>query len=371
MDNSTLLLHRIAITQLEGIGSIIAKNLIAYAGGEEEVLRLPLKKFLDIPGIGHEKAEICFRSIPSALKRAEKEIQFLEQHRIQALHYTDQNYPALLKECADSPILLYQRGNFDLHNKKILSVVGTRKATDYGKRMIHQIIGDLCDKHPDLVIVSGLAYGVDIAAHKEALEHHTPTIGMMASGFSILYPQEHKPIAVKMLENGGLMTEFASYTSPLRQNFLMRNRIIAGIAHATLVIESARQGGSLITANMAGDYDRDVFACPGRLDDAQSTGCNALIKTHKANLVECATDIEYIMGWDHKHPTKSSYNQPVCALSPEEEALHVLLRGFDRIHLDEIVRLTNDNVHVISARLLTMEFKGVVRCYPGNLYAAI
>lgn len=371
MDTTELLRDRIALTLLSGVGNQTAKTLTAYAGSETEALKLHHKRLQNIPGIGPEKAKIVEQSVPAALKKADLEIDFIEKHKIKAVHYSDPDYPELLLECSDCPFLLYMRGEIELKDKKLLAVVGTRMATDYGKQMVKEVLEELSDRHPDLVIVSGLAYGIDIAAHRTALACHLPTVGLMGNGFATIYPAEHRHTAVKMMEQGGLITEFISSAAPDRSNFLMRNRIIAGMSHATWVVESAIRGGSLITADMANSYNRDVFACPGRLHDPYSSGCNKLIKANKANLLESAADLEYIMGWENNRNGTKAHAKPVCPLTEEEHRLHVFLRSHDKITLDEMAQLTEQDVHLISGILLTMEFKGAVRCYPGNRYSAL
>ena len=371
MDATELLRDRIALTLINGIGNQFAKTLTAYAGSEADALKLSHKRLQRIPGFGPERAKMVELSIADALKRADQEIQFIGKHKIKAVHYSDPDYPELLLECADCPFLLYMRGNIELKDKKMLAVVGTRMATDYGRQMIKEVLEELATRHPDLVIISGLAYGIDIAAHRTAIACHLPTIGLMGNGFATIYPSEHRHTAVKMLEQGGLITEFISTAAPDRRNFLMRNRIIAGMSHATWVVESAIRGGSLITADMANSYNRDVFACPGRLHDPYSIGCNKLIKSNKASLIESAADIEYIMGWENNQRHAKSPSQPVYQLTEEEQRLHLFLRSHDKITLDELAQNTQQNVHLLSAMLLTLEFKGAVRCLPGNRYSAL
>ena len=368
METATLR-DRIAVTLLEGIGPRTAKNLIAYAGGETEVLKLSRKWLLDIPGIGTARALQIEKSVTAALKAADQETEFIEKHGIKAIYFNEPGYPELLRECDDCPLLLYTRGDIRLDGRKILAVVGTRKATEQGRQTVREVIEELASRNQDLVIVSGLAYGIDIAAHRAAMEYGIQTIGVMGNGFATLYPREHRNTAVKMMDNGGLVTEFTSRMAPERQNFLMRNRVIAGMSHATWVVESASRGGSLITADMANSYNRDVFASPGRVTDPCSAGCNKLIKTNKASLLESAADIEYIMGWENKGKkvgAPSSYQ-----LSEEEKPLHALLREHDKIQLDELAQLTGQNVHLLSGMLFTLELKGAVQCVPGNRYRAL
>jgi len=370
--NDETLKYKIGITLIKGIGNTLAKSLIAYVGSVEGVFKEKQQALAKIPGIGDVlSTEIVSQNV---LQRAEQEIEFILKNKIQTTYYADRDYPFRLKECPDSPIMLYNRGNCDLNNGKFIGIVGTRNATETGKENCRKLIAGLASAQPGAVIVSGLAYGVDICAHKAALDAGLPTIGVVGHGLDRIYPAAHRPTAVKMIENGALLTEYLSLTNPDRPNFVQRNRIIAGLCDATVVIESAARGGALITAEVANDYNRDVFAFPGRVNDEWSAGCNALIKNNKASLIESADDILRFMNWeDH-----SSGANPVVQtalfmdLSDEEQSVAAVLRqNLDGCQLNELAIQLEKPVSKISSLLLEMEFKGIVKCLPGNLYRIV
>nr|MDA3906225.1 DNA-processing protein DprA [Bacteroidales bacterium] len=303
------------------------------------------------------------------LKGAEKEIAFIEKNNIQALFFTDKNFPLRLKQAMDGPVMLYFKGNANLNQSKILSVVGTRKVTEYGKIICDQIIEGF--KNEDMLIVSGLAYGVDTQAHKSSLEHSLNTVGVLAHGLDRIYPGINRELAKRMLDQGGLLTDFISGTNPDAPNFPKRNRIIAGLADATLVIESATKGGSLITADIANSYNRDVFAVPGRPKDKYSRGANFLIRTNRAALVESADDIRYIMGWDSPKKEKPIQQKLFIELKPEEELLMKIIREEKESTIDLIALKAQMPMSKVSATLLNLEFEGLVRCLPGKVFKLI
>lgn len=370
--NDETLKYKIGITLIKGIGCNLAKNLIAYIGSVEGVFSEKQKNLAKIPGIGEVlSTEIVSQDV---LKRAESEIDFIQKNKIQPIYFTDRDYPYRLKECPDSPIMLYTRGDCDLNNGKFIGIVGTRNATETGKEYCKKLISDLADSQPNAIIVSGLAYGVDICAHKAALDAGLPTIGVIGHGLDRIYPATHRPTAVKMLEQGALVTEYLSGTNPDRQNFVQRNRIIAGMCDATVVIESAAKGGALITAELANDYNRDVFAFPGRVNDEWSAGCNALIRSNKASLIESADDILRFMSWEKQNSCSPSNVQTTLFLDlsdNEQEIVNLLRQYLEGIQLNEIALQLEKPISKISSMLLEMEFKGVVKCLPGNLYRII
>ncbi len=364
--------YKIGITLIRGIGNNLAKNLIAYIGSEEGIFREKQQNLAKIPGIG----EILSKEIVSSdvLKRAEEEIEFIIKNEIQTSYFTDRNFPFRLKECADSPIMIYSKGNCDLNNGKFIGIVGTRNATEYGKENCKKLISDLAVLQPNSIIVSGLAYGIDITAHKAALEAGLPTIGVVGHGLDRIYPAAHRSTAVKMLEEGALLTEYLSQTNPDRQNFVQRNRIIAGLSDAIVVVESAARGGALITAEVANDYNRDVFAFPGRVGDEWSAGCNALIKANKASLIESANDIMQFMNWESQNTDAAPAVQTslFLDLSDEElEVVNILRQKTDGLQLNELAIKLEKPVSKISSMLLGMEFSGVVRSLPGNVYKIV
>ena len=357
---------KIAISLIPGIGSVTARNLIAYVGSVEGVFLEKEKNLMKIPGIGEVNAQRVVRQ--NVLDRAKREVDFIQKNRIQTFFYLDENYPTRLKNCSDAPIILYYKGNTNLNERRIISVVGTRNATNYGKDICDELIRNFSEKNYRIVVVSGLAYGIDVQAHKACLKYQVPTVGVFAHGLDTVYPQLHAPIASKMIENGGLLSDFISEAKIDRQNFLRRNRIIAGLADATIVIESAEKGGALVTADIANSYNRDVFAFPGRSTDLYSRGCNKIIKLNEAILVESAADIEKAMNWDIKvSTTRAIQTSLFVELTPEEQKLVDLLKGGDRF-VDEITIETQLSMSKVSALLLGLEFKGLVVSLPGKMY---
>ena len=368
----TGLQYKIAITLVRGIGTALAKNLIAYLGSEEAVFTETPQALAKIPGIG----EVLSREITTsnALQRAAEEIEFIEKNKIECFYFNDKNYPYRLKECSDAPIMLYSKGKGSLNEAKFIGIVGTRNATEQGRDNCRRLIEDLSRAMPNAVIVSGLAYGVDICAHKAALDAGMATFGVVGHGLDRIYPAMHRSTAVRMLENGRLLTEYLSRTNPDRQNFVQRNRIIAGMCDATVVVESAARGGALLTADAATSYNRDVFAFPGRVGDEWSAGCNALIKSNRAALIECADDLLNFMCWEKQDAGHPKFVQTTLFpdLNENEMLLFTLLRQFpDGLQLNDLAIRTAMPVSKVSAMLLGMEFKGLVRISPGNLYRIV
>jgi DNA processing protein len=358
------LLYQISLTLIPGIGDVNGKKLIAYCGGVEAVFREKKSALLKIPGIGPTTLKSIINH--SLLKEAEKEIAFIEKYNIQPIFYLDPNYPYRLKNCDDSPVMLYFKGTSNLNNQKILSIVGTRKISSYGKKMCKEIIEDLKDS--GILIVSGLAYGVDTYAHKHSVANGLSTIGVLAHGLDRMYPASNRSLAEKMLGNGGLLTEFKSMSRPDRENFPKRNRIIAGVADAVLVIESARKGGAIITAEIANSYNRDVFAIPGRTTDVYSEGCNFLIKSHKASIIQSAKDISYLLGWDEKKSRKIKQTKIFIELKPDEQKIIDLLKEAESVGIDQICIKLNFPVSKVASILLNLEFEGLIECMPGKVY---
>ena len=363
---------RIGITLINGIGNNLAKNLIAYLGSEEAVFKETQRGLSKIPGIGSSLAKEIVNH-KEALLRAEKEIEFILKNNIQYLYYADKNYPFRLKECPDAPLLLFTKTARNLNDGKFVSVVGTRRATAYGREICSQFTQALTAV-PNLTIVSGLAYGIDICAHKAALNNHIPTLGVIAHGLDMIYPSIHRSIAIRMLEKGGLVTEYLSNTNPDRPNFVQRNRIIAGLSDAVVIVESGIKGGALITAGLANDYNRDVFAFPGRIHDEWSKGCNNLIRHNRAALIHSADDFIQLMGWDEALKPKETIVQTelFTTLSDEEMQIFTVIRKHpDNIHVNELSILSTMPYSKLTALLLQMEFKGLVKCLPGNVYKAV
>jgi DNA processing protein len=363
------LLYHIALTAIPNIGNITAKKLIAYCGGAKAVFTEKKGALEKIPGIGVVNASRIIDHKAEALVIAEQELTFIDKNSITALCFNDNSFPKRLSHCEDGPIVLFSKGDFDYNAQKVISIVGTRKATDYGKDFCEQLLENLKPHNP--LIVSGLAFGVDICAHKEALKNNLPTIGVTAHGLDRLYPSQHKSIADQMLSNGGLVSEFLSGTKPDRENFPKRNRIVAGLADAIIVIESSKKGGSLITAELGNSYNRDVFALPGRITDSQSEGCNALIKQNKAHLLQSFKDLEYIMGWEAKTPKNNKQVQLFIELNPEEQLLFDLLKEQDKTNIDDLALKAKFPMSKTASILLEMEFNNIVKSLPGKMYKVI
>jgi len=366
-DNS--LIYNIGITLLPGVGDITAKNLIAYCGSAEAVFSEKKSQLEKIPGAGTVLVDALTNSEiqKDALQRAEEEIKFIEKKKIIPLFFTDADYPGRLKQCADSPVMLYTKGNMNLNAAHIISIVGSRACTEYGVKICEKIVADLSSC--DVLVVSGLAYGIDICAHRSALKNNLATVGVLAHGLDNLYPSEHYNTSEKMLDNGGLISEFMSNTKMNPEYFPKRNRIVAGISDATIVIEATYKSGALITAEIANSYDRDVFAVPGRMNDTSSEGCNLLIKANKAMLIQSAEDIIKAMSWDteSKKP-KQTQRELFAHLSAEEETLVNILKQKEKAHVDDISNASGLPMSKTAALLLNLEFSGVIKSLPGKIY---
>jgi DNA processing protein len=364
------LLHQVALTYVKNIGPALAKSLIAYMGSPEEIFKGPASRLLKIPGIGEKTvSQLNFRE---ALNLAEQELKFLEKNNINVLFYSEGNYPKRLKNCHDSPILLYSKGNADLNSQRVISIVGTRSATEYGKNLCRQLIDDL--KQHNVLIVSGLALGIDVAAHKECLKQNVATVGVLGHGLDKMYPGQNRLVAEKMIDNGGLLTEYPSGTVPDRENFPQRNRIVAGIADATVVVEASTKGGALITAEIANSYNRDVFAFPGRVGDEYSEGCNFLIRNNKAALLTCAADLAYILGWEKNTDVKPPVEQLMLPfdLSANERLIYDIIKGNNgSMGIDDLNIKANITVSLLAMNLLNMEMQGYIRSFPGKIYAVV
>lgn len=365
-------IYQIGLTMINGVGDILARNLLQAAGDAETVFAEKRQLLEKIPGIGSVLAAEIKR--PGVLVQAEKELSFIEKNHISCFFYTDDNYPKRLRECPDAPVLFYFKGNADLDAARIISIVGTRNATDYGRELTETLIRDLSATFPDMLIVSGLAYGIDICAHRNALRNNLSTIGVLAHGLDRIYPSSHRNTAVEMLEKGGLLTDFPSETQPDKPNFLKRNRIVAGMADATVVIESAEHGGSLVTADIAFSYGRDVFSFPGRVNDLHSKGCNGLIRQNKAGLITSAADLVSALRWDV--PVKGQIKAAVQAelfftdnsSSVSSSPVVDLIRAHKEIHINQLAVLMNMPVQQLSALLFELEINGIVKTLPGSVY---
>jgi DNA processing protein len=358
------ILKFIALTKVPKVGPVIAKNLISYCGGIDAVFSESKKNLLKIPGIGQIIAE-NFDPL-SALSSAEQELNFIEKNHIRAITYLDKTYPVRLNNFDSSPIVLYFKGNADLNHHRTVAVVGTRKPSAYGTTMCERIIEGLLPYN--VLLVSGLAFGVDAIAHRKCVEINIPTLGVLGHGLDRIYPAEHKSLSNKMVENGGVITEFTSGTMPDRENFPMRNRIIAAISDVVIVVESKRKGGSIITAEFANEYNKDVFAVPGPVTDEISEGCNKLIKQNKAHLLESASDIAYIMRWEEIDAGKVIQKQLFVDLDDNESHMINIIRNNKEIAIDALTFKMGMTPSEVASILLGLEFKGMVRALPGKKY---
>jgi len=361
----------IALTLLPGVGPVLAKNLVSYCGSVEEVFKKGQTQLERIPGIGPERAKDIIPVEKEIFELAEKEVAFIHKQEINPLFYTDNDYPARLKNCDDAPPLLFFKGQCDFNSVRMVAIVGTRNATAYGKKITEQLVDDFA-KHK-VTVVSGLAYGIDIVAHKAAIKNNMPTIAVLAHGLDRIYPAVHKPIAEKMITDGGLLTEFISKTNPDRENFPSRNRIVAGMVDAVIVVESAAKGGALITAELANDYNRDVFAVPGNVGQEFSEGCNGLIRANKAALIESADQVAEMMLWNLNPEKKQEVRQLKIfhELKEEEKVLVSLLQEKGKLDIDSLTVHAKMPMSKVSSTLLNLEFAGVLKALPGKMFELV
>ena len=359
------LFYQLCLNFLPHIGDILAKRLVAHCGGVEAVFVEHKRALLKVPGIGLAAANAISKR--DVFERAEKEMRFIEREGIIPIFYLDEKYPYRLEQAEDSPILLFFKGNASLNHQKVISVVGTRQADDCGKNLCDQLIHDLAAQ--DVQIISGMAYGIDICAHRAAIKNKLPTIAVFAHGLDRIYPSMHRSTAIKMLEQGAWLTDFPSDTIPDRENFPKRNRIVAGMADATIVIQSQKSGGSLITADIANSYNRDVFAFPGAIGDGNFAGCNQLIKNNKAALIESAKDVIQFLQWDVKNKKRKIIQTNLFhSLNEEERKIVQVLKDKGKTAVDDLCIYTKISIHTISGVLLNLEFAGIVKSLPGKVY---
>jgi DNA processing protein len=358
------MLHQIALSLIDYVGPMLAKNLLAYFGNAEDVFCASKAELMKVEGIGEKTANSILTT--QALELAAQELAFIEKHKIEVLFYQDHNYPQRLRNCYDAPLLLYYKGTANLNHHRIVSVVGTRNATTYGKALCRQL-GEML-KPFDVLIVSGLAYGIDSAIHKESLNLEIPTVGVLAHGLDRIYPAANKELATKMLHQGGLLTEFLPGNKPDRENFPKRNRIIAGMADVTIVVEASIKGGALITAELANSYHRDVYAFPGRINDEFSEGCNFLIKTNRAGLINHPKDLIYYLGWDEQQVKQQKVQSQLPIGLSKEEKMVIGTLDTQALTVDEISIALNLAQSKLAIIMLTLEMKGIIVALPGKLY---
>jgi DNA processing protein len=358
-------IYEVALGMIPGIGGILSRQLVSYSGNAQNVFQLSKQKLLAIPEIGEKLAAYILNQ--NVLAEAEKEVNRANEAHVQLLFYTDAAYPSRLKTINDAPPLLYYQGNTDLNAPKIVSIVGTRQASEYGKKITEEMITALVPYQP--LIVSGLAYGIDIAAHKSALKSQLPTIGVMASGIDIIYPAVHESVAKTMLTNGGILTENAFGTKPDAPRFPARNRIIAGMADIIIVVEAAEKGGALITAEIAHSYDKEVFAVPGPINHTYSQGCNKLIYQNKARIYTQINDVIETLNWDLK-PKAATKTEPLDTTHLTEEEISVVrvLQQDGTLQIDELSWKSGIGINKIASLLLNLEFAGIVKALPGKKF---
>lgn len=359
------LYYQVALTLVPELGAIRARQLVDHFGSAAAVFKAKKKEIAAIDGIG----ENCARSIKewNAFDEAETEIRFTEQHNIQTFFLTDPAYPQRLLHCYDPPTLLYYKGTEDLNHRYIVSIIGTRNHTEYGRQVTEQLVTDLQEQ--EVMIVSGLAFGIDAIAHRSALQYGLPTIGVLGHGLDTVYPMQHRSLAREITGHGALLTEFRRHTQPDKHNFPRRNRIVAGMADATIVIETANKGGSMITAELAYTYNRDLFAVPGKITDSKSSGCLQLIKQNKAMVYTGAEDLLNILGWkEKKKPVVKKQKELFIELTPDEKIIVDLLSEQEGTPIDILYLRSGLSSSTVAAVLLKLELQNIVVSLPGKIY---
>jgi DNA processing protein len=358
---------QLALTLVPKVGPVTTRNLVSYCGCAQSVFEASDKFLSKIPGIGPQI--IRYIKNDKLIAKAEAELDFLVQHNIKPVFYLDKSYPARLSHLPNSPAMLYYAGNASLNAPRAVAIVGTRKPSPHGLKLCEEFVEALARYQP--TIISGLAYGIDIAVHKACLTYNIPTIGVLGHGLRQIYPPAHKSTAFAMIKNGGLLTEYTSDTRPDKEHFPMRNRIVAGLCDALIVIETQRKGGSMITANIANEYNKDVFAVPGRIKDNFSSGCNLLIKSHRAHLIESINDLAYIMRWEELDAQKHVQQQLFVELNKDEKLVVDLLKQQEKMSIDQLTHFMKLPGSKIAGLLLELEFKGVIKPLPGNNYILV
>jgi len=361
------LIHLIALTMIPSVGDVNARELLTQIGSAKSIFQTRLSSLEKISGIGKLRA----RRIKgfNSFQRVEQEIKFIRKFGIQVIPITDEYFPKKLSHCYDAPVLLYYRGNANLNASRVISIIGTRSHTEYGKDTVRCLLEQLSQY--DVLVVSGLAYGIDAIAHKNAMKCGLKTIGVLAHGLDRIYPPAHRSLAKEMIENGGLLTEFMTGDEPGKQNFPKRNRIVAGMADATIVVETGVKGGSMITAELANGYNKDVFAFPGRIRDAKSEGCNFLIKKNKAALITEAKDLIECMNWEEKKSDPKIQRSLFVNLSEQEEKILQILSDKESVQIEEIYAACNMKGSEVASAVLNLELQGLIQVMPGKRYRKI
>lgn len=357
--------YDIALTFVPEVGIKTARALLTKFGNAESIFKASISELKKINGVGEARAKSFKEKI--IFERTEEELKFVEKNNIRLLFFNGSDYPKRLRHCDDAPSLLYYKGNTDLNSSKLIAVIGTRKNTDYGQRTTEYLIEELKSVE-DLIIVSGLAAGIDAIAHKAALRNSLQTVGVLGHSLDRIYPFTNKSLADDMIQHGGLLSEFPSGTKPDRQNFPVRNRVVAGMTDITVVVESEIKGGAMITAYMALSYNRDVAAIPGRVFDSKSSGPNHLIKRNIAVPITSGEDLLELMGWNNSVSNKTSQKQLFIELSETEQVIVNLLRTKDKLHADELLLQTSFKSSELASVLLQLEMQGLVKSLPGKYY---
>ncbi len=359
------LLYQIALTLVPHIGDVHAKILAQHFGSAKAIFQARKKDLEAIDGIGGIRAANI--KAFSDFSSSEAELHFIEENKILPLFINSPQYPQRLLNCYDSPALLYYKGNADLNCSRIIAVVGTRSNSDYGKQFTESLVEQLAGQ--DILLISGLAFGIDSIAHKAALKNKIPTVGVLAHGLDRVYPIQNNSLAKQMTEQGGLLTDFVSQTNPDKQNFPRRNRIVAGLCDALLVVESCRKGGSLITAELANGYNKDVFAVPGRINDSRSEGCNYLVMQNKAAMITSAQDLLDAMRWGASiKPVVKKQRELFVELTADERKVADILLPIETMHVDELYIKSGLSSSTMAAALLMLEMKGLAAALPGKMY---
>ena len=361
--------YKVAFSQVRGMGVDLAQKLLEVVKSEKEFFDLSAKDLMQLTGGKSKILDKDYRN--TCLAKAEHEMEFIEKNNIIISYFTDEAYPRRLLNATDAPIMLFSIGECDLNAKHIVSIVGTRRSTEYGRRFTESLLKDLSEAVPGIVTVSGLAYGTDINAHRASLKHGIPTVGVQACGLNKIYPDAHRNDAAMIVRNGGcIVSDYTSQDMLHRGNFVARNRIIAGLSDCTVVVESADKGGSLITASIAQSYDRDLFAVPGRVGDEYSKGCNKLIQNNQAMLITCADDLVNAMQWDSVKKSKPVSELALFPkLSQEEQAIVDIIKQVGDIHINALAEKTGLPIYKVMSHLVELDCRGVIMTLPGCRYA--
>lgn len=360
--------YDVALSLVPGVGCLSSKQLISYCGSAENVFTTPKGKLLKVPGVGSKIVDIINNK--EHFEAAEKQLLLAEQYKVKIYSYTNPEFPERLKNIFDAPSVIYYKGNVNLNSAKMIAVVGTRNATTYGTTVTENIVEIIAAQHPDAIIVSGLAYGIDIITHRACVAHHLQTVGVMGNGMDKIYPAVHKDLAYKMMENGGVLTEYSFGTKADAFHFPARNRIVAGMTDATIVVEAAAKGGALITAELANSYDREVFAVPGNLNAKYSEGCNLLIGQNKARIFTSVEQLEKELNWDKVGAVKRKVTNTLdlSVFPMQQQQILKGLMEYGEIQMDELSWKINIPINNLASQLLALEFEGYIKALPGKRF---